>query len=75
MTHDREDRTTEIFGNYEKLREYSMEKAFGDLNGKLASERRIRECRQRASVWKYNTEFNQDISHLDWDDDARMPQY
>jgi hypothetical protein len=39
---DREDRTTEIFGNYEKLKEH-MKKAFGDLNEKLASERRIRE--------------------------------
>jgi Retrotransposon gag protein/Retroviral aspartyl protease/Zinc knuckle len=71
---DREDRTNEIFGNYNKLKEY-MKKAFGDLNEKLASERRIRECRQKTSVWKYNTEFNQIISHLDWDDDARMAQY
>jgi Retrotransposon gag protein/Zinc knuckle len=71
---DREDRTTEILGKYEKLKEH-MKKAFGDLNEKLVSERRIRECRQRTSVWKYNTEFNQIISHLDWDDDARMAQY
>jgi Retrotransposon gag protein/Zinc knuckle len=71
---EQEDRTRDIFGSYDKLKEH-MKKAFGDLNEKLASERKIRECRQQTSVWKYNAEFNQTMSHLDWDEEARMAQY
>jgi Retrotransposon gag protein/Zinc knuckle len=71
---DREERVSEIFNNYGKLKEY-MKKAFGDLNEKLAAERQIRECKQRTAVWRYNTEFIQTMSHLEWDEDAKMAQY
>jgi predicted aspartyl protease len=70
----RDDRTKEIFRDFKNLKVY-MKKAFGDMNAKINAETKIRKIQQLTAVWKYNSEFSQAASFLDWDDSALMAMY
>jgi transposase InsO family protein len=64
--------TREIFSEtngYEKFQEY-LNKTFGDVDATRTAERKLRHLRQKTSAVAYASEFQQTISHLDWDEEA-----
>jgi hypothetical protein len=64
------DITEEVFSNYNKFKKRLLE-TFGDIDAKRTAERKLRRLRQNTpDVGRYAAEFQQVISHLDWDEDA-----
>ena len=64
--------TQEVFSEadgYKQFRNH-LNKTFGDVDATRTAERKLRHLRQTTSATAYASEFQQIISHLDWDDDA-----
>jgi hypothetical protein len=63
------DTTQEIFASYTAFKK-KLEQTFGDIDAIRSAERRLRRLKQTGSASVYAAEFQQIISHLDWDEDA-----
>ena len=63
------DVTKEIFASY-KMFKKKLEQTFGDIDAARTAERRLDRLRQTGSASVYAAEFQQIISHLDFDDDT-----
>jgi transposase InsO family protein len=66
---DWSDTTKEIFRTYTAFKK-KLEQTFGDIDAVRSAERRLRRLKQTGSASTYAAEFQQVISHLDWDEDA-----
>ena len=63
------DTTKEIFASYAVFKK-KLEQTFGDIDAQRTAERRLERIRQTSSASIYAAEFQQIISHLDYDDDT-----
>ncbi|KAJ5495610.1 hypothetical protein N7539_000726 [Penicillium diatomitis] len=63
------DVTKEIFVSYTVFKK-KLEQTFGDIDAARTAERRLNRLRQTGSASVYAAEFQQIISHLDFDDDT-----
>ena len=63
------DTTRDIFASYTIFKK-KLEATFGDIDATRTAERRLRRLKQTGSASVYAAEFQQIISHLDWDEDA-----
>ncbi|KAJ5239577.1 hypothetical protein N7468_004196 [Penicillium chermesinum] len=71
---DRDEATKEVFASYSNFKK-KLEATFGDVDATRTAERRLRRLRQTGSASVYTAEFQQIISHLDWDEDAYIAIY
>ncbi|KAJ5571802.1 hypothetical protein N7535_005462 [Penicillium sp. DV-2018c] len=63
------DITREIFASYTVFKQ-KLEQTFGDIDATRTAERRLDRLRQTGSASVYAAEFQQIISHLDFDEDT-----
>ena len=66
--------TQEIFGSFRQFKEH-LQGTFRDINATQNAERQFWKIRQTGSVARTASEFQQIITHLDWDDDAYITQF
>ena len=72
---DRQDDNTQaIFASYAEFKK-QLEGTFGDIDATRNAERKLWRLRQHGSASKLVSEFQQIISHLDWDEDAYIAKF
>lgn len=63
------DTTTEVFSSFANFKK-RLELTFGDIDATRTAERRLKKLRQTTSASTYVAEFQQIISHLNWDEET-----
>ncbi|KAF7139709.1 hypothetical protein CNMCM5793_007503 [Aspergillus hiratsukae] len=74
-TEDLQDEETKVmFASYAEFKK-RLEGTFGDIDKSRNAERQLWRLKQTGSVSKLASEFQQIISHLDWDEDAYIAKF
>ncbi|KAI9035401.1 uncharacterized protein KD926_003523 [Aspergillus affinis] len=69
-----DDDTKEIFASYDDFKR-RLQGTFGDIDATRNAERKLWRLRQTGSVSKLASDFQQIISHLDWDEDSYIAKF